>query len=103
MSFSHKQFLQGFVDRARGNQSPGDSTIAETYRSQLPEGGQSAWINPIAAEYIDEIGPDSTGVEVEGSNLNFRPCHALEPDDVPLPDPVVINALVEEALELLQA
>lgn len=103
MSFSRKQFLQGFVGRARGNASSGKPTIAENLRSQLPEDGRSAWINPIAAEFIDEIGPDSAGVEVEGSALNLRSRHALEPDDVPLPDSAIINEWVEEALELLGA
>tara|TARA_R110002096_G_scaffold16106_10_gene55004 strand:+ start:14505 stop:15221 length:717 start_codon:yes stop_codon:yes gene_type:complete len=103
MSFSRKQFLQGFVGRAREYRSSNRPTIAEDLRSQLPENGQSAWINPIAAEFIDEIGPDFTGVEVEGNEYRHPRQRGLQSEDVSLPEPVVVNDLVEEALQLLQA
>ncbi len=95
MPFSQKQFLKGMTGRARTRvQEPTGPGLSEILRSQLPEDGGSAWINPVAAEVIQEMGSDSTGVDLEHAESEKI---AEKP---PQRDLVAVSAIVEEALGL---
>ncbi len=103
MPSSHKQLLQDFVGRARNLRDSIAPSLAEGLRSQLPEDGRSAWINPVAAGIMEEVGCESIGADLQDS-VDDEP--ALEQESYEnLSDfePVAVTDLVEEALTLLRS